>query len=176
MARGHQKIQSQQKAAEKQAKLKKQSGHSANDQKKAAQVALKASCSVCKVWNHRPLTKYRKHTTQTSKKTVKNKWRNRKEVLSFKTEKRRIWKKNRESLFCSHTNIVSFSFDVIFFFWKISWKFVYVPKLSPFHLTWFFDSFFCFQFQAQMPDPKTYKQHFENKHPKNALPEELKDI
>jgi len=77
MARGHQKIQSQQKAAEKQAKLKKQSGHSANDQKKAAQVALKASCSVCK---------------------------------------------------------------------------------------------------AQMPDPKTYKQHFENKHPKNALPEELKDI
>ena len=49
MARGHQKIQSQQKAAEKQAKLKKQSGHSANDQKKAAQVALKASCSVCKV-------------------------------------------------------------------------------------------------------------------------------
>lgn len=24
-----------------------------------------------------------------------------------------------------------------------------------------------------MPDPKTYKQHFENKHPKNALPAEL---
>ena len=31
-------------------------------------------------------------------------------------------------------------------------------------------------FQAQMPDPKTYKQHFENKHPKVALPEELKAI
>ncbi|CAJ0577568.1 unnamed protein product, partial [Mesorhabditis spiculigera] len=26
---------------------------------------------------------------------------------------------------------------------------------------------------AQMPDPKTYKQHFENKHPKSPLPEEL---
>ena len=34
MARGQQKIQSQQKAAEKQAKMKKQAGHSANDQKK----------------------------------------------------------------------------------------------------------------------------------------------
>lgn len=49
MARGQQKIQSQQKAAEKQAKMKKQAGHSATDQKKAAAVALKASCSVCKV-------------------------------------------------------------------------------------------------------------------------------
>lgn len=32
------------------------------------------------------------------------------------------------------------------------------------------------QFQAQMPDPKTYKQHFENKHPKNEVPPELKDV
>lgn len=31
-------------------------------------------------------------------------------------------------------------------------------------------------FQAQMPDPKTYKQHFENKHPKNDLPEDLKSV
>jgi hypothetical protein len=30
--------------------------------------------------------------------------------------------------------------------------------------------------QALMPDPKTYKQHFENKHPKNELPAELKEI
>lgn len=30
--------------------------------------------------------------------------------------------------------------------------------------------------QAQMPDPKTYKQHFENKHPKNELPDDLKNI
>ena len=49
MARGQQKIQSQQKAAEKQAKMKKQAGHSATAQKAAAAVALKASCSVCKV-------------------------------------------------------------------------------------------------------------------------------
>jgi len=27
-----------------------------------------------------------------------------------------------------------------------------------------------------MPDPKTYKQHFENKHPKNDMPEELKVV
>jgi len=27
-----------------------------------------------------------------------------------------------------------------------------------------------------MPDPKTYKQHFENKHPKNDMPEELKEV
>lgn len=27
-----------------------------------------------------------------------------------------------------------------------------------------------------MPDPKTYKQHFENKHPKNELPADLKDV
>lgn len=27
-----------------------------------------------------------------------------------------------------------------------------------------------------MPDPKTYKQHFENKHPKADLPAELKEI
>ena len=49
MARGHQKIQSQQKAQEAAAKRKKQEGHSAADQKKAASAALKASCSVCKV-------------------------------------------------------------------------------------------------------------------------------
>ncbi|XP_066155397.1 zinc finger protein 706-like [Euwallacea fornicatus] len=76
MARGQQKVQSQQKAAEKAAKMKKQQGHSANDQKKAAQKALVHACAVCK---------------------------------------------------------------------------------------------------AQMPDPKTYKQHFENKHPKNDMPPELKD-
>ena len=35
----------------------------------------------------------------------------------------------------------------------------------------------CFVFlQAQMPDPKTYKQHFENKHPKSELPDDLKEI
>jgi len=77
MARGQQKIQSQQKASEKAAKAKKQAGHSASDQKKAALAALKSSCVVCR---------------------------------------------------------------------------------------------------SQMPDPKTYKQHFENKHPKNELPPELKEV
>ena len=31
----------------------------------------------------------------------------------------------------------------------------------------------CF---AQMPDPKTYKQHFQNKHPKASVPAELVDV
>jgi len=34
----------------------------------------------------------------------------------------------------------------------------------------------CTVCKAQMPDPKTYKQHFMNKHPKVAVPEELKDV
>lgn len=37
-------------------------------------------------------------------------------------------------------------------------------------------SFSCAVCKSQMPDPKTYKQHFENKHPKNDMPEELKDV
>ncbi|GMR49155.1 hypothetical protein PMAYCL1PPCAC_19350 [Pristionchus mayeri] len=74
MARGQQKVQSQQKNAEKQAKLKKAQG---SDQKSAALKALTFKCTVC---------------------------------------------------------------------------------------------------MAQMPDPKTYKQHFENKHPKNPLPAELADV
>lgn len=49
MARGQQKLQSQAKAAERAAKAKKQQGHSANDQKKAAQKALVHVCAVCKV-------------------------------------------------------------------------------------------------------------------------------
>jgi hypothetical protein len=49
MARGQQKLQSQAKAAEKMAKQKKQQGHNANLQKKAAQAALVHVCSVCKV-------------------------------------------------------------------------------------------------------------------------------
>ena len=46
MARGQQKIQSQQKAQEKAKKLAKAGGP---DQKKAAQAALTWQCSVCKV-------------------------------------------------------------------------------------------------------------------------------
>ena len=74
MARGHQKIQSQKKNAEKQAKLKKSQG---SDQKASAQKALIYTCPVCR---------------------------------------------------------------------------------------------------SQMPDPKTYKQHFESKHPKNPLPPELQSV
>ncbi|KAL2079879.1 hypothetical protein ACEWY4_023672 [Coilia grayii] len=45
MARGHQKIQSQQKNAKKQAEAKKAKGH---DQKTAAKAALVFTCGVCK--------------------------------------------------------------------------------------------------------------------------------
>jgi hypothetical protein len=77
MARGQQKIQSQQKAAEKAAKLKKAAGNSKHDNAKTAAAGLKCVCSICK---------------------------------------------------------------------------------------------------SAMPDPKTYKQHFESKHSKSPMPEELKDI
>ncbi|CAH8599134.1 unnamed protein product [Schistosoma margrebowiei] len=30
--------------------------------------------------------------------------------------------------------------------------------------------------KTQVPDVKTYKQHFENKHPKNPLPQELLEV
>lgn len=46
MARGHQKLQSQQKNAKKQAEMKKAKGH---DQKTAAKAALVFTCLVCKV-------------------------------------------------------------------------------------------------------------------------------
>ncbi|XP_078543070.1 zinc finger protein 706 isoform X2 [Lissotriton helveticus] len=46
MARGHQKFQSQQKNAKKQAEQKKKQGH---DQKAAAKVALVYSCAICRV-------------------------------------------------------------------------------------------------------------------------------
>lgn len=55
MARGQQKLQSQAKAQEKQAKTKKQQGHSAAEQKKAAQKALVHACVVCKVSQHSKL-------------------------------------------------------------------------------------------------------------------------
>ena len=49
MARGQQKIQSQQKAQAKTAAAKKQAGHNLKDQKKAAAAALSFNCEVCKV-------------------------------------------------------------------------------------------------------------------------------
>lgn len=75
MARGKQKLQSQQKGAAKQAKIKKQQGH--EDQRASAQKALIYTCPICR---------------------------------------------------------------------------------------------------TLMPDPKTFKQHFENKHPKQPLPAELEGV
>jgi hypothetical protein len=49
MARGHQKLQSQAKAQEKNAKLKKAQGHSVKDQKDAAAKALVFACVICRV-------------------------------------------------------------------------------------------------------------------------------
>jgi hypothetical protein len=37
-------------------------------------------------------------------------------------------------------------------------------------------TFKCAVCMALMPDPKTYKQHFENKHPKAPMPAELADV
>ncbi|XP_054942303.1 zinc finger protein 706-like [Physeter macrocephalus] len=34
----------------------------------------------------------------------------------------------------------------------------------------------CTVCRTQMPDPKTFKQHFENKYPKTPLPPELADV
>ncbi|XP_077868490.1 zinc finger protein 706-like [Saccoglossus kowalevskii] len=34
----------------------------------------------------------------------------------------------------------------------------------------------CTVCKTQMPDPKTYKQHFESKHPKSPMPDEIKDM
>jgi hypothetical protein len=77
MARGQQKIEAQNKAAEKAAKLKKAAGNSKHDNAKTAAAGLKYTCTVCR---------------------------------------------------------------------------------------------------SIMPDPKTYKQHFEAKHPKAAMPAELVDV
>lgn len=40
----------------------------------------------------------------------------------------------------------------------------------------FFSSPFEYFFQTQMPDPKTFKQHFESKHPKSPMPPELVNV
>ncbi|CAI5448557.1 unnamed protein product [Caenorhabditis angaria] len=34
----------------------------------------------------------------------------------------------------------------------------------------------CTVCMAMMPDPKTYKQHFESRHPKSPLPAELVEV
>lgn len=49
------------------------------------------------------------------------------------------------------------------FFWSIIVSFVNLFIFSQ-------------KIKAQLPDPKTYKQHFENKHPKAEMPAEIKDV
>lgn len=63
---------------------------------------------------------------------------------------------------------------------NIKYNYRFIKKKKPLYFIIFvhysFYIFMYFYFQAQMPDPKTYKQHFENKHPKNIMPDELKDV
>ncbi|XP_071531517.1 zinc finger protein 706-like [Panulirus ornatus] len=59
MARGQQKLQSQEKNKAKQASMKK-AGHNANDQRKAAMKALTFQCSVCRSMMPDPKT-YKQH-------------------------------------------------------------------------------------------------------------------
>jgi len=60
MARGQQKIQAQQKANEKAAKLKKAAGNNVHDNKKTAMAGLKIQCDVCKCAMPDPKT-YKQH-------------------------------------------------------------------------------------------------------------------
>lgn len=113
MARGQQKIQSQQKAQKKADAIKKQQNH---DQKAAAAKALVHTCTVCKVRVGLPI---------------------------WVTGPRGHRLSRRGSL-------------------RPAGHRCYLVSASP-----------C---QAQMPDPKTYKQHFENKHPKMELPDDLKAV
>lgn len=122
MARGHQKIQSQQRNAKKQAEQKKAKGH---DQKTAAKAALVFTCSVCRV--SMGLTQEQKALSISC-------------VNSAASDKYKM--------FCYLGTLCVSSFGDIF-----------VPFL-----------------QSQMPDPKTFKQHFESKHPKSPLPPELEGV
>lgn len=129
MARGHQKIQSQQKNAKKQAEMKKAKGH---DQKTAAKAALVFTCLVCRV-------------------SIR--------IRHF-------------TFFFSSCC----SFD--FFFLNICMKSLrFLRDNEMIMLVLFCLKYFCSSFlQSQMPDPKTFKQHFESKHPKSPLPPELEGV
>lgn len=124
MARGHQKIQSQQRNAKKQAEQKKAKGH---DQKTAAKAALVFTCSVCKV------------------------------SMGLSQEQ------NGLSIFISCVNsAASDKYEML----------CCLEKLCVFSL----GDISCPFLQSQMPDPKTFKQHFESKHPKSPLPPELEGV
>lgn len=51
---------------------------------------------------------------------------------------------------------------------------LFLPAIANFSLIW--ASFLIVCPQSQMPDPKTFKQHFESKHPKSPLPPELEGV
>lgn len=124
MARGHQKIQSQQRNAKKQAEQKKAKGH---DQKTAAKAALVFTCSVCKV------------------------------SMRLTQEQKGLF----ISISCVNS-AVSDRYEM----------FCYLEKSFVFSLGDISRPFL----QSQMPDPKTFKQHFESKHPKSPLPPELDGV
>lgn len=123
MARGHQKIQSQQRNAKKQAEQKKAKGH---DQKTAAKAALVFTCSVCRV------------------------------SMGLIQEQKGI------SISCGNS-VASDKYEMFCCLDK-SCVLTHLGDISPSFL------------QSQMPDPKTFKQHFESKHPKSPLPPELEGV
>lgn len=51
------------------------------------------------------------------------------------------------------------------------WNLLFIEKSAIF-LRYIYRPFL----QSQMPDPKTFKQHFESKHPKSPLPPELEGV
>lgn len=120
MARGHQKIQSQQKNAKKQAEMKKAKGH---DQKTAAKAALVFTCLVCRVSIRFGIKAF---------------------YFACPFNSAAIWS------VCSHLIMDNLG--------KLQ-GLCHFPFL-----------------QSQMPDPKTFKQHFESKHPKSPLPPELEGV
>lgn len=122
MARGHQKIQSQQRNAKKQAEQKKAKGH---DQKTAAKAALVFTCSVCRV------------------------------SMGLTQE--------QKGIYSSFVNSAAGDKCEMFCYLEKSCVFSFGDISRPF-------------LQSQMPDPKTFKQHFESKHPKSPLPPELEGV
>lgn len=97
MARGQQKIQSQQKNAKKQAGQKKKQGH---DQKAAAKAALIYTCTVCRVRGierHSFLQPYHSERAQSYLKDIALSWT----VLSLRIGLYRL-------KFCKHSKINAF--------------------------------------------------------------------
>lgn len=166
MARGQQKLQSQAKAAEKMNKMKKQQGHSATEQKKAAQKALVHVCAVCKVCvSHHNYYSY--YSTFKVFHLVSINTGHFLLMISATSSLLFYMKVLTDTLsICSTLTGCHMYVNNIF---KIFIKPCGEQIKMNMNTNWLL-------LQAQMPDPKTYKQHFENKHPKNELPEDLKSV